>query len=345
METLWYFLLAGMFTTYVVLDGFDFGVGILHKWVAHTDEERRQVFAAIGPLWDGNEVWLIAGGGTLVFAFPRAYASGFSGFYLALMLVLWLLILRGISIEFRSRETNHLWRSFWDFTFAVSSAVAAIVFGAALGNVIRGVPIDESGYFRGPLFTNFLPGRFPGALDWYTVAVGVMALLVLGAHGALYLSWKTSGVLQERCQRLAPKLWTAVAVWLVVVTVLTAYVQPALPASLLARPWTWVFPPLILASLVAVFLLHGRRRELPAFLASVTFIVSLLVATAAALFPVLLRSTLGPQFDVTAFNATAGRAGLTVGLRWWIPALILAALYFAFLFRSFRGKVHPGEGH
>src|SRR5947209_3824924 len=140
METLWYAILAGMLTVYVVLDGFDFGAGILHLFVARTDEERRTVLAAIGPVWDGNEVWLIASGGMLVYAFPRAYAGGFSGFYLPLMMALWLLILRGLSIEFRSLEPIPLWRSFWDGVFFFSSTLMAIVLGAALGNVIRGVP-------------------------------------------------------------------------------------------------------------------------------------------------------------------------------------------------------------
>src|SRR5262245_13345079 len=173
MNTLWFIIIAGMLAVYVVLDGFDFGAGIVHLFVARTDRERRTVLAAIGPLWDGNEVWLIAAGGVLVYAFPRAYSAGFSGFYMALMMVLWLLILRGTAIEFRSREANPLWRSFWDGTFAFSSVLMAVVLGAALGNGIRGVPLDETGFFAGPLFTNFLPGRRPGVLDWYTVLIGL----------------------------------------------------------------------------------------------------------------------------------------------------------------------------
>src|SRR5215213_9941829 len=179
MESVWYIIIAVMLSVYVVLDGFDFGVGILHLFVAKTDPERRTVFASIGPVWDGNEVWLIASGGVLVYAFPRAYAAGFSGFYLPLMLVLWLLILRGVSIEFRSQEKNALWRAFWDATFALSSGCMAIVLGVALGNVLRGVPLDASGYFHVPFFNQFFGGGPAGALDWYTVLVGVFAFLVL----------------------------------------------------------------------------------------------------------------------------------------------------------------------
>src|SRR6202040_2422617 len=150
--------LSVMLAVYVVLDGFDFGAGIVHRFVARTDEERRTVLAAIGPVWDGNEVWLIAAAGVLFLAFPSVYSVAFSGFYLALMIVLWLLILRGVAIELRSRQENPLWREFWDTTFALSSGLLAIVLGAALGNVIRGVPLDGSGFFAIPLFTNFLPG-------------------------------------------------------------------------------------------------------------------------------------------------------------------------------------------
>src|SRR5205823_12906150 len=171
-EPIWFGIVALMLTVYVVLDGFDFGGGILHLFVAKPGRERRTVLAAIGPVWDGNEVWLVAAGGVLFYAFPRAYAAGFSGFYLPLMIVLWLLILRGVSIEFRSREPNPLWRSFWAGTFALASSLMAIVLGAALGNIVRGVPVDASGYFVGPLFTNFRPGAHPGVLDWYTVLLG-----------------------------------------------------------------------------------------------------------------------------------------------------------------------------
>ena len=147
METIWFGIVAVMVAVYVVLDGFDFGAGVLHLFVAKTDEERRSVLSAIGPFWDGNEVWLLAGGGALFFAFPSAYAAGFSGFYLPLTMVLWLLMIRGLSIEFRNKEESPLWRSFWDGGLFLSSALMAIVLGAALGNVLRGVPLDATGYF------------------------------------------------------------------------------------------------------------------------------------------------------------------------------------------------------
>src|SRR5262249_25228950 len=169
--------------TYVVLDGFDFGVGILHRVVARTEEERQMVLAAIEPVWDGNEVWLIAAGGVLFLSFPRTYAAAFSGFYLALNIVLWLLILLGVSIGFRSHQVKPLWREFWDGIFSLASALLALVLGTAIGNVVRGVPLDANGSFYLPLFTNLLPGQHPGVFDWYTLLVGGLAVCIIAGHG------------------------------------------------------------------------------------------------------------------------------------------------------------------
>src|SRR6201996_1289129 len=175
MPSIWFWLVAVMITGYVVLDGFDLGAGAIHLFIAKTDQERRTVLHTIGPVWDGNEVWLLAGGGTLYFAFPLLYASGFSGFYLPLMVVLWLLIMRGASIELRMHIDHNVWRSFFDGLFFVASALLAIFFGAALANVIRGVPLGSDNYFFLPLWTNWRTGPSPGILDWYTVIGGLTA--------------------------------------------------------------------------------------------------------------------------------------------------------------------------
>src|SRR5712691_11068956 len=175
METLWFCLVAGMIATYVVLDGFDLGAGIVHLLIARTDGERRQVIGAIGPVWDGNEVWLLAAGGTLFFAFPALYASAFSGFYLPLMMVLWLLVLRGMALEFRHHISGPVWAPFWDVIFCFSSGLLAVFFGAALGNVVRGVPLDAQGRFFESLWTDFQLGPDSGILDWYTILIGVSA--------------------------------------------------------------------------------------------------------------------------------------------------------------------------
>lgn len=339
METTWFVLLSFMLVVYVVLDGFDFGAGILHLLVAKSDSERRTVLASIGPVWDGNEVWLVAFGGVLVFSFPKVYAIAFSGFYLPLMMVLWLLILRGISIEFRSHHQNVLWRAFWDATFSLGSITLSLVFGVALGNVIRGVPIDFSGYFRAPLFDDFRPGSASGAIDWFTLAVGLFALLTLAGHGANYLAWKTSGEVHDRAKWLAARLWIAIVATCLLLTVATAQVQPMIFRNLVERGPLWIFPFWILGSLVVLFRSLGKGADLAAFLASSAFIAGLLGATAAGMYPAILLSTVSPDLHLTIHNAAADRGGLLIGLSWWVPAIALAIGYFVYLFRSFRGKV------
>ena len=202
MSTLWFMIVAVMVAAYVLLDGFDIGAGAVHLFIAKNDAERRMVLRAIGPVWDGNEVWLLAGGGTLYFAFPLLYASAFSGFYLPLMIVLWLLILRGVSLELRNHIDVGVWRSLLDGVFGVSSALLTIFFGAALANVLRGVPLQADGYFFLPLWTNWQPGVHPGILDWYTVIGGLVALVALTMHGALWLTIKTSSELGRRAQHV-----------------------------------------------------------------------------------------------------------------------------------------------
>jgi cytochrome bd ubiquinol oxidase subunit II len=339
MGTLWFWIVAAMLTTYVVLDGFDLGVGIIFPFVAHTEEERQHALRAIGPVWDGNEVWLLAAGGTLFFAFPLVYASAFSGFYMPLMIVLWLLILRGLSVELRMHVHEPLWRSFFDGLFFFSSSLLAIFFGAALANVIRGVPIGPDNYFYLPLWTDWRTGANPGILDWYTVIGGIMALLALSLHGALYLSLKTESHLERRARVWASRLWPFVSL----ATVL------AIPATVLARPDSlnnyrlypaaFLSPILVVISLAAIPIALRRRSELGAFLASCAYLSAMLCGAAAGLFPVLLPSTSSTGQSITIANALAGPHTLSVGLVWWIFGIMLALLYFGTVYWLFRGKV------
>jgi len=339
MEALWFAIVAGMLTVYVVLDGFDFGAGFLHLIVARTDAERRSVLAAIGPVWDGNEVWLIAGGGALFMAFPVAYAVGFSGFYLPLMLLLWVLILRGLAIELRGHVTNPLWASFWDVTFAVGSTAIAIVLGAALGNVVRGVPLDSTGTFHIPLFESFWPSTRSGVLDAYTVMVGVFTLLALGGHGGLYLAMKTDGPVHARSLRAARLLWVIAGLLFPLVTWATLQVSPELAVMGGQRPLVWLLTVLLVAAVIvlAVGLLRGRPGL--AFIGSAGTLFTLLGTAAAARWPVLLRSNLEPSLSLDAFTAATSQHGLRVALSWTLVGLPLACGYFIFLARLFRGKV------
>jgi len=345
MAELWFAITAAMLTAYVVLDGFDFGAGALHLIVAKSDEERRRVLGAIGPFWDGNEVWLLASGGALFVAFPKALAAGLSGFYFAIFLVLWALILRGVAIEFRSHVEAPLWRAFWDATFAVASASLAVLFGAALGNLVRGLPLDAAGWFSLPLFTDFTPQNPVGILDWYTALTGVFALTALVAHGATFLAWKTDGPLRARARRAASYGFGALAVVWPAVTVATRVAAPDFLAAFPSRPLAWLG--LLAAALgltVGVIALR-RGADRGAFLGSCAFLSGLMIATAACSFPALLRSSGDPALAITAHTAANDRHGLATALSWWLVGMPLAIGYFVLMFRLHRGKAPvAGEG-
>jgi cytochrome d ubiquinol oxidase subunit II len=339
METIWFCLVAVMLAVYVLLDGFDLGAGAIHLIAARNDPQRRAILASIGPVWDGNEVWLLAAGGTMYFAFPGLYAAGFSGFYLALMIVLWLLMLRGISIEFRAHIDSPLWRSFWDVTLCLSSALLAIFYGAALGNVVRGVPLNKDGYFFVALWTSFRTGGIPGIIDWYTVLTGVAALLVLTMHGSLWVVLRTTGDLELRARAIAGRVYWAVWAIVIVISIASFAVQPLLQRNFADRPWQWVFPVVAAAGLLGVRVCGSPGLDLMAFLSSCVFIACLLLSAAFGLYPMVLPATPDLALSLTIHNASAPAYGLRIGFFWWIPAFLLAVGYSAFVYRHFRGKV------
>jgi cytochrome bd ubiquinol oxidase subunit II len=337
-----------MLAVYVLLDGFDLGVGILHLGLARTEAERRALISSIGPVWDANEVWLLAAGGTLYFAFPALYASGFSGFYLPLMIVLWLLMLRGISLEFRSHLRGPVWSPLCDAVFCGSSALLAIFFGVALGNVVRGLPLDASGSFFEPLWTDFRLGPSTGVLDWYTILVGLAAYFALAQHGALWLAFKTEGAGAERAQRLARISWDFVVLFTAVITYFSFRVQPQIPANFSRHPWGFVFPGLALAGLVGVRLWTAPRAassgQFRAFLSSCAYLAGMLTSAAFGLFPLVLPARGNPAYSLTIENASAGNYGLRIGFIWWVIGMALVSVYFTFVYRHFAGKTSaPGR--
>ena len=338
MGTIWFWLVAMMIATYVLLDGFDLGAGAIHLFVAKTDDERRQVLASIGPVWDGNEVWLIAAGGTLYFAFPALYASAFSGFYLPLMMVLWLLILRGAAIEFRNHIKSAVWDPLWDFLFCSSSLLLAVFFGAALGNVVRGVPLDASGYFFEPLWTDFRLGEETGILDWYTILVGVLAMLALMMHGGLWVQMKTSGAVNGRAGKLAERAWWGVVALTALVTALTFQIQPQIKNNFATWPAGIVFPVLAVAGIAGVLFELRKGDERKAFLASCAYLAGMLTSVVFGVYPMVLPAR-NPLYSLTVTSAKAADYGLKIGLAWWILGIILAAGYFTYVYRSFAGKV------
>jgi cytochrome d ubiquinol oxidase subunit II len=355
METLWFMIVAVMVAAYVVLDGFDLGAGVIYLGAARTAEERRKIMRAIGPVWDGNEVWLLAAGGTLYFAFPLLYASSFSGFYLPLMIVLWLLMLRGIGIELRAHMQNPVWVGFFDVIFCVASVLLTIFFGAALGNVVRGVPLAADGYFFEPLWTNFRAGSNPGILDWYTVLTGVIALVTLTAHGSLYIAVKTDGDLNRRARTIAQWAWALQVLLTVLGLVATIYVRPTVLDNYNHHVIGYLIPAVVYGSLALMIyairkssdlVVPDLKMEKLAFVASALYIVGMLVGAAFALYPVVLPSSSDPARNLTIYNTAAGHHGLVVGLTWWILGVTLALGYFTLLFRMFKGKVRlEGEGY
>ena len=345
LPIIWFAIVAVMVALYVVLDGFDIGAGIIHLCVARNIEERRLVLKSIGPVWDGNEVWLIAGGGALFCAFPLLYASAFSGFYLPLMVVLWLLILRGIAIEFRNQLNNALWTPLWDTVFSLASAMLAVFYGAALGNVVRGVPLDANHEFFLPLWTNFMPGTNAGILDWYTLLTGAFAFLTLALHGALWINLKTEGEIQARARRVARVAWYAVAAFTAVTTFASWSIQPAIALSFAARPAGYLFPLLAVAGLAGMWIFLLRRAELAAFLASCIYIIGMLTSLVFGVFPNVLPSNADPALSLTIHNASAPESGLRIALLWFTPGIVLVFGYFVFLYRKFAGKVTAEAGH
>ena len=336
MNIIWFWVLGAMLTAYTVLDGYDLGVGSTSLWIAKTDEERRLVLNSIGPVWNGNEVWLIAAGGMMVVSFPRVYAVGFSGFDLALMLVLWLLILRGVSIEFRGQSQNPLWRALWDAGFWLGSILLALLLGVALGNVVRGLPIGADGYFQ---------GTFGLMLNPYALLTGILSVVVLAWHGTNYLRVKTEGALFERAVQWSRTLWWIVVAMVIVVTIATFIVLSGSPRTFHIYPAAWVIPFFILAALVWGFLSRGTDRSNASFRSSVLLIVALMLTAALTVFPNLLPSTVSPQYSLNIYNSASSPHALLVSLIANGFGMIAVVIYHTYVHRVFHGKVRLEEGH
>ncbi len=335
MATLWFMILAGLLIGYAVLDGFDLGVGALHVWLARTDTERRIALNAIGPVWDGNEVWLIAWGTALVLAFPRAFAVAFSGFYLPLMIALWLLMGRGIAIEFRHHVADPLWRGAWDVIFSISSLLLAVLYGVAVGNVVTGVPINDQGYFQ---------GLFEWMLNPYALLMGLFSLVILVVHGAIYLCVKAGGALQGRARDLAVRLWPVLVALAVAVTLATFAARRQMLQNFGTAPALLIAPLLAAVFLVLIRRFLQHRDDGAAFLCSCGLICAFLVSTAIGLYPYLLLSEPHPERSLTVVNAAAAPGGLIAAALWMVPGTILLALYQVFAYRTFKGKVALDTG-
>ncbi len=345
MATFWFLIVALMLVAYVVFDGFDLGAGIVQLFIARDSRERTLIARSVGPVWDGNEVWLLAAGGTLYFAFPLLYASSFSGFYLPLIMVLWLLMMRGIGLEFRAHIKNGLWETFFDVMFAFASLLLAVFYGAALGNVIRGVPLQSDGYFFEPLWTTFTVTPEAGILDWYTVMAGVVALVTLGLHGAHWIAMKTSGELNARARRFASMAWALLVVLTPVSLIATLHVRPQMLDNYGLHVAGLLIPLIVLLSLVWIAVFHRKGNDRAAFITSAAYIAAMLGGAAFGLYPNVLPASTDPKLGLTVYNTVAAEHGLRVGMVWWFTGMVLVIGYFVFVYRTFRGKVTVEGGH
>ena len=345
MATFWFIIVALMLVAYVVFDGFDLGAGIVQLFIARNGRERSLIARSIGPVWDGNEVWLLAAGGTLYFAFPLLYASSFSGFYLPLIMVLWLLMMRGIGLEFRTHIKSGLWEAFFDVMFAIASLVLAVFYGAALGNVIRGVPLGADGYFFEPLWTTFTVQPEAGILDWYTVMAGVVAVATLGVHGAHWVAVKTEGELAARARKFASIAWLLLLVLTPLSLVATVYVRPQMLDNYKNHPIGLLIPLAVIATLIAMAVFRARKADRSAFLTSTLHIAAMLGGAAFGLYPNVLPASTDPSLGLTIYNTAASEHGLRVGMAWWFVGMVFVVGYFVFVYRTFRGKVGLEGGH
>jgi cytochrome bd ubiquinol oxidase subunit II len=329
LQTAWFFLVGVLLIGYAVLDGFDLGVGFWHL-LAKQDRDRRVLLNAIGPVWDGNEVWLLTGGGAIFAAFPPVYATVFSGFYLALMLLLLVLILRAVSLEFRSKVASPGWRAAWDAAFSVSSVVATLLLGVAFGNILRGIPLDAAGNYTGGFFDLLNP---------YALVVGLTAVAVIAMHGALYIALKAPGKLSDQARGWARKTWGVVFVLYAAATVSTVGFQPHLVTSYFSTPVFFVAPLVALVALVLVFPFVSSGATLRAFVASSVAIGGLIASAGLSLYPTIVPALNDPTLSLTIRNSSSSQNTLTAMLVIALVGMPIVLGYTVYIYRTFKGKV------
>ena len=330
LHTVWFVLVGVLFTGYVILDGFDLGVGVLHLFVAPRDEDRRVFLNAIGPVWDGNEVWLVTGGGALFAAFPPVYATVFSGFYLAFMLLLCALIFRAVAIEFRSKHPSPRWRGFWDRSFAFGSLGSTLLIGVAMGNIAWGVPLDARGEFA---------GTFLGLLHPYALLMGVTTVALFAMHGAIYLVLKTEGELQARVRARINALIIAFILSYVLLTLATLLYVPHVTAAFRREPWFFALVVPVVLAIANIPREVNRGREFRAFLSSCAAMAGLMAIFGVGSYPYLIYSLPFPEHSLTAFNAASSPKTLAIMLTIALLGLPVVLAYSISIYWIFRGKV------
>jgi cytochrome bd ubiquinol oxidase subunit II len=328
LNTTWYLLFGVLIAGYAILDGFDLGVGVLHLFTSNETEKRINI-NAIGPVWDGNEVWLITAGGALFAAFPPVYATVFSGFYLALMLLLAALISRAVSIEFRGKVDSLRWRKIWDYAFGIGSLLPAILFGVAVGNILRGVPINAEGMFT---------GTFLGLLNPYAILIGILSLVLFTMHGALYMAIKSSGKQQNRMAGISSKLWILLMILYILATLYTLFSAAYLFDGVLGNPLSWLFFLLLLAALIFIPVAIKGKYFFRAFLASSLSILCLIGLPAVSMFPRLVPSLTDLSYSLTIYNSSSTSLTLKVMLIIALIGMPFVIGYNWYIYKKFGGK-------
>jgi cytochrome bd ubiquinol oxidase subunit II len=330
---IWFMLLGVLLGGYAVLDGFDLGVGILHPFVPRNDRERRLALNSIGPLWDGNEVWLVTFGGAMFAMFPLVYASIFSGFYTAFMLLLFALILRAVSMEFRSKRKAALWRTVWDSAFFLGSSLAALLFGVAVGNVMAGIDLNSSGDFEHGILSQLHP---------FALLVGLLTVVLFGLHGAIYLYLKTENDFQRR---LEPVIWRCFGLFLILYLFTTMFALVSYPHLLHGFrrfPWLWIVPMLHVLAIANIPRCLYRKEPGLAFISSSCNILALVALIGIGLFPNLVYSPNFPAHSLNVYNASSSVRTLQIGLLIVVLGMPFVLAYTAVIYWTFRGKVEIG---
>ncbi len=331
--TWWFLVVGGLFSGYAILDGFDLGAGALHL-LFKKEESRRVALNAIGPVWDGNEVWLVIGGGALFAGFPEVYATVFSGMYIPFMLFLLFLIFRAVSIEFRSKEPMKWWRNTWDISYSISSIMLAFLLGVVLGNVLQGISLGEDFEFVG----NWLEFINP-----YAIMVGITTVALFSMHGAIYLTLKTEGRLFAKLTILLRRTFLFFAVSFGITTLYTLIYIPHLSDRFKQYPILFFVPLLVFLSIANVPRLAAKRKYWQAFLFSSLTTALLLILVAVELYPIMVLSTLDPKYSLTIYNAASSNKALGIMLLFAAIGTPLVMAYTIFVFWTFRGKVKLDE--
>ncbi len=329
LNTIWFILIGVLFTGYAILDGFDFGVGALHLFV-RGDEERRIFINAIGPVWDGNEVWLVTAGGALFAAFPEVYATAFSGFYLAFMFLLFALIFRAVAIEFRSKQPMKWWRNMWDISFSVASIISALLIGVALGNIVWGIPLNQHRDFV---------GTFLELLNPYALMVGVTTVALFMMHGAIYLVMKTEGELHNRIRDWIRNTIIFFVIMYFMTTMVTLLFVPHMVTSIKTHPWLFALPVLNLLAVANIPREAYKGRDFRAFISSCAAMAFLLALFGLGIYPNMIYSLPNPELSLTIYNAASSQKTLEIMLIIAALGVPLVLSYTVSIYWIFRGKV------